>query len=68
MSDYGDLCRDLREAKREAREKFGVPCPRCVELLPKAYPSILLPGQMCKIHKYRDARPRDKSNSYLEIK
>lgn len=66
MSDYGELCKDLREAKREARAKFGVPCPKCVELLPKAHPSILLPGQMCKIHKFKDSRPR--TNSYMEIK
>ena len=57
-SDYGDLCKDLREARREARAKHGVPCRLCVELLPKACPSILLPGQRCKIHGYRDMRPR----------
>lgn len=58
-SDYGDQCRELKEAKRRARAKHGVPCPKCVELLPRANPSILLPSQMCKIHKYRDPRPRD---------
>ena len=45
MSDYGDLCRDLRAAKAEARAKHGVPCPECVAKLPKACPSILLPQQ-----------------------
>lgn len=63
MSDYGDMCRDLREAKRSVRAKHGVPCPVCVEKLPKASPSILLPNQMCKIHKYRDPRPHDENTT-----
>lgn len=56
--DYGDLCREARKSKRELRDKHGVPCPECQRLLPKACPSILLPGQRCKIHSYRDPRPR----------
>lgn len=58
MSDYGELCRELREERRELRAKYGVPCPECVRLLPKASPSILLPQQRCRIHGYRDQRPR----------
>ena len=65
MSDYGDMCKDLREAKRAARDKFGVPCPKCVELLPKANPSILLPSQRCKIHGYRDPRKRTPETEYM---
>lgn len=64
-SDYGDLCRDLRDARRDAREKFGVNCPECVRLLPKASPSILLPQQRCRIHGYRDPRPRTPESQYL---
>lgn len=58
MSELGDLWRDVREHKREMRAKHGKPCPKCIQLLPKACPSILLPGQRCKIHGYRDPRPR----------
>lgn len=65
MSDYGDLCRDLRDAKREARAKYGVKCPECVRLLPKAPASILLPQQRCNIHGYRDPRPRTRDTEYL---
>jgi len=65
MSDYGDQCKDLRNAKREARDKFGVPCPECVRLLPKANPSILLPSQRCKIHGYRDPRKRTPETEYM---
>ena len=63
MSDYGDQCRELRDAKQQARAKHGVPCPVCVEKLPKASPSILLPQRVCKIHKYRDPRPFDHSKT-----
>lgn len=65
MSDYGDMCRDLREARRETRARHGVPCPVCIEKLPKASPTILLPQQRCKMHGYRDLRPRSEDTSYL---
>jgi len=65
MSEYGDLCRDIKEARRQARAKHGVPCPMCVELLPRANPTILLPEQRCKIHKYKDPRPRTRETEYL---
>ena len=64
MSDYGDLCRDLRDAKRKYRAKHGVPCPDCVQKLPRANPSILLPQQRCRIHGYRDPR-RALPDNYL---
>lgn len=67
MSDYGDMCRELKDAKREARKRYGVPCPRCLELLPRANPTILLPQQRCKIHKYRDPRPYDESKTMWGI-
>ena len=65
MSDYGDMCRDIREARSEKRAKYGVPCPVCVEKLPKANPTILLPEQRCKIHGYRDPRQRTRDTEYF---
>lgn len=65
MSDYGDLCRDIRSARSDASAKHGVPCPECVVKLPKACPSILLPQQRCRIHGYRDPRPRTTETEYL---
>jgi hypothetical protein len=64
-SDYGDLCRDIKTARAEARAKHGVPCPECVRLLPRASPSILLPEQRCRIHGYRDPRQRTRETEYL---
>jgi hypothetical protein len=63
MSDMGDDFRALRDAKAEIRRKYGVPCPECVKKLPRASPSILLPQQVCKIHKYRDPRQRGPEHS-----
>lgn len=57
MGDVGDLYRDFHNDYKALRTKFGVPCPECVEKLPKACPSILLPQQRCRIHKYLDPRP-----------
>lgn len=65
MSDYGDMCRDIRDARREARQKHGVPCPKCAEVRPKAQPSILLPEQRCKVDGYRDPRTRTRDTEYL---
>jgi hypothetical protein len=65
MSEYGDMCRDIRKAKREARAAHGVPCPKCAEVRPKACPSILLPEQRCKVDGYRDPRKRTRETEYL---
>lgn len=58
MSELGDTFAVWREDEKRLRAMYGRPCPECTTLLPKAFPSILLPGQRCKIHGYRDERPR----------
>jgi hypothetical protein len=58
MSDYGELCRDLRDIKRERRMLHGIECPECKRLRPKTNASILLPAQRCKVDGYRDPRSR----------
>lgn len=65
MSDYGDMCRDIRYARRDVRAAHGKPCPVCVQKLPKASPSILLPEQRCRIHGYRDPRTRTAETEYM---
>lgn len=57
MSDSIDAYKDISNHTKALRAKYGVPCPECVRLLPRACPTILLPQQRCRIHKYRDARP-----------
>lgn len=62
MGDMGDLFNDLRAIRRERRERLGVNCPKCAEVRPKTHPSILLPGQRCRVDGYRDPRPDNRSN------
>ena len=60
MGDMGDYYNDLRTSRRERRAALGVNCPQCRVVRPKAQPSILLPGQRCKVDGYRDPRPDDR--------
>jgi hypothetical protein len=60
VGDTGDDFKIFRDYLKARRDLHGVPCPECVARLPKASPSILLPGQRCRIHKsYQDPRQRD---------
>jgi hypothetical protein len=56
MSDYGEFCHDLKEQRRELRDRLGVNCPGCKVKEPKRIPSILLPQQRCKVCGYKDPR------------
>lgn len=58
MGDMAEVFNDLKEHRRKLRSRFGVNCPRCNEKQPKRTPSILLPGQRCKVDGYIDPRPR----------
>ena len=58
MGDMGDLYNALRDERRALRAAYGVNCPKCARVRPKAPASILLPGQRCKVDGYRDPRPR----------
>lgn len=56
MGDIGDIFRDLKQHRREQREKFGVKCPVCSEKRPKSNPTILLPEQRCRVCGHIDPR------------
>ena len=56
MSDAIDDFKALKEARRQERRQHGVECPRCKQVRPKAHPSILLPGQRCRVDGYIDPR------------
>jgi len=58
MSEYAELCRDMRDHKREMKAKFGVLCEGCKIARPKAHPTIMLPQQRCKVCGNKDNRPR----------
>ena len=56
--DMGEYFNDLKEIRRDLRERLGVDCPGCRKVQPKRIPTILLPQQRCKVCGYRDPRPR----------
>ena len=57
MSEVAEMYRGMQDFKKQLRATYGKPCPECQRLLPKANPTILLPQQRCRIHKYVDPRP-----------
>lgn len=59
MGDMGDLYNSIREERRKRRETLGVDCPQCNVKQPKRTPTVLLPGQRCKVDGYVDPRPRE---------
>ena len=59
MGDVGDYWNEAKAERRERRARLGVECPKCRELQPKRDPTVLLPGQRCKVDGYRDPRPRE---------
>ena len=60
MSDTIDDFRAMKDLNKLTRERFGVPCPRCIVEQPKRQPTILEPGRICRVHRpfYRDPRPQ----------
>jgi len=57
MGDMGDIFNDLKDHRREMRQKHGNPCAACTFNLPKAQPKILMPGEKCWCG-HRDTRER----------
>lgn len=57
MSDTADDFKALKGHKQRIRARYGVECPECKKLRPRASATILLPQQTCRIDKYVDQRP-----------
>jgi hypothetical protein len=62
MADLGDLWRDVKAERQKDRDEHGIECPECIRLQPKRNPTVLLPGQRCRVDNYRDSRPRKLSS------
>jgi hypothetical protein len=58
MGDVGDTFRAWHEQAKALRLTYGVDCPGCRRKQPKRIPTVMLPGQRCKVCGYRDPRPR----------
>ena len=59
MGDMREVFDDMKAYKKYRRATLGVNCPQCNVVQPNRTPTILLPGQRCKVDGYRDPRPRD---------
>jgi hypothetical protein len=57
MSDMIDMYRDVKAHRRGVRKMYGMPCPKCREKQPLRQPTLLLPGQRCRVDGYYDPRP-----------
>lgn len=66
MSEVAEMYSGMRDHKKRLRAKYGIPCPECQRLLPKANPTILLPQHRCRIHGYRDQRPELTDKEYAQ--
>lgn len=67
MGDMGDLFNAMRDEKKRLRAKFGVACPQCRVKQPRREPTIMLPGQRCKVDGYVDPRPRLKEEERASV-
>ncbi|CAB4180129.1 hypothetical protein UFOVP1040_31 [uncultured Caudovirales phage] len=67
MSDTGETFRAMTAHRKRVREVWGRPCPVCVEKLPRANPTILIPQRRCRIHGYTDPRPELTSEQHQAI-
>lgn len=56
MGDQADIWRERKARRRERRAQLGVNCPGCPAVRPKAHPTILMPGQKCKVCGHVDRR------------
>jgi hypothetical protein len=57
MSETIEIYKAMGDHRKALRAKYGVQCPECKRLRPRAHPSILLPQQRCRIDRYVDPRP-----------
>lgn len=64
MSDTIDDFRFMSNVRAAKRKLFGVPCPQCNVKQPKRQPTILLPGQRCRVDGYRD--PREETDEQFQ--
>jgi len=67
MSECAEMLGAIKDMRKALRAKYGLDCPVCIEKLPRANPSILLPRQLCRIHKYRDPRPELTQSDYDKV-
>ena len=56
MSETVEIYRGMMEHRKEQRRLLGVDCIGCPKIQPKRTPTLLMPGQTCRVCGYRDMR------------
>lgn len=64
MSETAELYQAMGDHRKALRAKYGVHCPECKKVRPRAHPSILLPQQRCRVDGYIDPRPELTEQQY----
>lgn len=67
MSESVEIYRGMKDFKKALKAMYGIECPECKRLLPKASATILLPQHRCKIHRYVDPRPELTQADYDKV-
>lgn len=69
MSESVHYFAAMKASRKAERDAFGLPCPECKRLLPKASPTVLQPQGRChrRGHDYRDPRPYPTNAEYDAI-
>lgn len=67
MGDMADDFRALRDHKKALRAKYGIECPECKRLRPRACATILMPQQRCRVDGYRDPRPELTDEQWMDV-
>lgn len=67
MSDMVEGFHALKDHRRAVRAKYGVDCPKCAEVRPRARASILLPQQRCRIDGFQDPRPELTDEQWSDV-
>lgn len=57
MSEEVQVFKALKDHKKALRAKYGIECPECKRVRPKANATILMPTQRCRVDGYVDPRP-----------
>ena len=56
MSDAVEDFRALKEYRKQQRRLLGINCLGCLKVNPRRSPTLLMPGQKCRVCGYRDMR------------
>lgn len=66
MGDMREAFDMLRDERRRRRVELGVSCPGCPKVQPKRIPTLLMPGQRCKVCGHRAGQNGSEQTGLME--